>query len=565
MYKDFNRTEDKIKIFTIIAILLFFFLYGRIIYIQLIKSSSYKSYLKNQIYKSEEMRTLRGNIYDRNGFLLAFSNWRYSYFCFPKRIKTSQEKQLVLSFVINKLKISQDKITQQLKKYNTFFWIERLIDCQITVDKKEIPKGLDRVKEEKRFYPNGTLASQVLGNTGLDNVGLSGVEYSMEDILKGNIVKIYNEKDAKGRDLDSEEIFKFENLNPKNIYLTIDKNLQFIVEKYLENLYLSTKAETVSAVIQNVKTGEIIVMANFPNSEINKGNKNLKMYNGIINKVYEPGSTLKVLTMGAALEDGLYKMKDKIFCENGKFKVFNHTIKDHDKQNGFLSLEDILTVSSNIGMSKIGEKMGKDRLYYYFQKFGFGYNTGIDLPGEEKGLLRHPKNWDKLSIYILPFGQGLGVTPIQLISGISAVGNKGFLMEPKIIKAIQDKDVFYNRENRVVRQILSEKVCHQLLEAMESVVLKGTAQSLKMDGYRIGAKTGTAQKIDPITRKYSKSNYISSLVSVFPIDEPQFSILMVVDSPKGGYYGGEVCGKTMRNIIKDLIFYYKIPKKTKKV
>jgi cell division protein FtsI (penicillin-binding protein 3) len=563
MYKDFNRTEDKIKIFTVIAIFLFLFLYGRIIYIQLIKSSSYKSYLKNQIYKSEEMRTLRGNIYDRNGLLLAFSNWRYSYFCFPKRIKTFQEKQSVLAFVINKLKIPQEKISHQLNKYKTFFWITRGSDCQIDLEKNEIPKGIDRVKEEKRFYPNGTLASQVLGHTGLDNVGLSGIEYSMEDILKGNIVKIYNEKDAKGRDLDAEEIFKFENLNPKNIYLTIDKNIQFIVEKYLENLYMSTKAETVSAVIQNVKTGEIIAMANFPNSEINNGNKKSRLHNSIINKVYEPGSTLKILTMGAALEDGLYKMKDKIFCENGKFKVLNHTIRDHDRKNGYLSLEDILAFSSNIGMSKIGEKMGKDRLYYYFQKFGFGYNTGIDLPGEEKGLLRHPKNWDKLSIYILPFGQGLGVTPIQLISAISAVGNRGVLMEPKIIKAIEDKDILYNRENRVVRQILSEKVCRQLLDAMESVVLKGTAQSLKMEGYRIGAKTGTAQKIDPITRKYSKSTYVSSLVSIFPIDNPRFSILIVVDSPKGIYYGGEVCGKTMRNIIKDLIFYYKIPKKNK--
>lgn len=532
MYKDFNRTEDKIKIFTVIAIFLFLFLYGRIIYIQLIKSSSYKSYLKNQIYKSEEMRTLRGNIYDRNGLLLAFSNWRYSYFCFPKRIKTFQEKQSVLAFVINKLKIPQEKISHQLNKYKTFFWITRGSDCQIDLEKNEIPKGIDRVKEEKRFYPNGTLASQVLGHTGLDNVGLSGIEYSMEDILKGNIVKIYNEKDAKGRDLDAEEIFKFENLNPKNIYLTIDKNIQFIVEKYLENLYMSTKAETVSAVIQNVKTGEIIAMANFPNSEINNGNKKSRLHNSIINKVYEPGSTLKILTMGAALEDGLYKMKDKIFCENGKFKVLNHTIRDHDRKNGYLSLEDILAFSSNIGMSKIGEKMGKDRLYYYFQKFGFGYNTGIDLPGEEKGLLRHPKNWDKLSIYILPFGQGLGVTPIQLISAISAVGNRGVLMEPKIIKAIEDKDILYNRENRVVRQILSEKVCRQLLDAMESVVLKGTAQSLKMEGYRIGAKTGTAQKIDPITRKYSKSTYVSSLVSIFPIDNPRFSILIVVDSPK---------------------------------
>ncbi|MDR0675410.1 MAG: penicillin-binding protein 2, partial [Elusimicrobiota bacterium] len=482
------------------------------------------------------------------------------YFCFPQKIISQEEKRNAVNFVNQKLKIPKDDFLKKLKKYKKFFWLIRLF-CDGKIDKIDLPKGIERIKEEKRFYPNGKLASHVLGYTGFDGIGLSGIEYSMEYVLRGSAIKFYNEKDAKGRQLNSEEFFKVENLEPQNLYLTIDKNIQFIAEEYLEELYKNTKAEAATIIIQNIKTGEIIALANFPNFDGNELQKNIKLLkNDGINKVYEPGSTIKVLIAGAALEDNLYKIDDKIYCEKGRFKVYNHIIRDHDKKFKELTLEEILIYSSNIGMAKIGEKMGKNRLYYYLQKFGFGNNTGIDLPGEEKGLLKHPKNWDKLSEYILPFGQGFGVTAIQTIAAISAIGNKGIFMEPKIIKSIQKDGIIYEQKPREIRQIFSEKVCKELLNAMENVVMIGTAKVLQIEGYRIGAKTGTAQKIDRSTGKYSKESYISSLIGIFPLNEPQFSILAVVDSPKGVYYGGEVCGETMRKIIKDMIYYYKIPK-----
>jgi cell division protein FtsI/penicillin-binding protein 2 len=579
----------KINAIAFFVIFLFVLLFFRILYIQTVKGFDYKDFLKKQLVKSEEVRNLRGNVYDRNGNLLVFSNLKYSYFCFPKRIKTFEEKTEASNFIFNKLKIPQQIFLEKLQQSKGFFWITRkfeesnLDSSNISIststttfkiaqnsqnsknsknksEKFQLPKGLDRVKEEKRFYPNDSLASHVLGYTGLDNKGLSGIEYSLENTLKGSVLKIKKERDAKGRDLQPDEVLKIENTKSQNVYLTIDKHVQFIVEKSLLKMFEKNKPEFATAIVQDIKTGEILALANLPTFNANEIQDDIKdLKNDAVSKVYEPGSTLKILVAGAALEEKLFTLKDKIYCERGKFAIYDHVIKDHDKAYEFLTLEDVLAYSSNVGMAKVGEKLGKKKMYYYLQKFGFGCYTGIELPGEERGLLKNNRNMYDISPYILAFGQGLGVTPIQLITAFSAVANKGIMVEPRIIKSIEKDGIIKEQKTRKIRRILSEEVCSNLMKAMEQVVLKGTAQNVKIFGYKACGKTGTAQKLDKNTKTYSEYDYIASFVGIFPSDRPRFAILVIADTPKGIYWGGDVCGPVFKNIAKELSYYYQLP------
>ncbi len=545
----------KINAFAVLIIFIFSVLFLRIFYIQTIKSFSYRNFLKKQILKPEEVRHLRGNIYDRNGEILAFSSLKYSYFCFPKQIKNTIE---AANFTEEFLGFDRNEFLKDLQKHRGFFWLKRKFDSNKMAEK--LPTGIARIKEEKRFYPSNEILCHTLGYTGLDNRGLSGIEFSKEKILEGSVIKIYNERDAKGRDIGQEKILEIENYKAENIYLTIDSNLQLYIEKNLDRIMEKSKALTVTIIVQDIKSGEILAMGNAPRFNPNQTQKNISsLSNNAISKVFEPGSTLKVMVVGAALNENVVTLKTKIDCENGKFKIYNHTIKDHGQKYNKITVEDVLVNSSNIGMAKIGEMLGKEKLYYYLKKFGFNCYTGIELPGEAKGLLKDTKNWSGLSQYIIPFGQGLGVTCLQIISAYSSIANNGNMLEPRIIKAIEQDGKMIEQKPRFVRQILPENICKDLLKSMEAVVTRGSGQFVKMRGYRVGGKTGTAQQIDPRTRKYSNTDYIASLAGVFPIDNPRFSILVVVDSPRGGYWGGEVCGPAFKDIVEFLAFYYKIP------
>lgn len=554
-----NTINNRIRIVSCVLFFAFFILFFRLFYIQILKNKKYSNYLSKQIHKKENIKILRGNIYDRKGALLAISIFKYSYFCLPYMIKNHLDMQNLFFFVKKHFNLDKNFMQKQLEKPKKFFWLKRFYDKDINM--KDIPKSIGREKEEIRFYPNKNLGMSILGYTNIDGSGMSGIEYSMNEFLQGKNIKVSLEKDAKGKVLDVEKKLNLIKEVPYDVYLTIDKNLEYLVESYLKKLLNETKAKDITCIIENVKTGEILVMASIYGE--NRENVLGKYKNLGISKVYEPGSTMKILFLGASLEENLYKLNDTIFCENGEFKVSNHTIREaHNKKIKNLTLEDIIVFSSNIGIAKVGEKLGKEKMYSYLKKFGFGCQTGIDLPGEEKGLLNNFLKWDSLSIYTIPFGQGIGVTPIQLISTISSIGNKGIMLEPRIIKMLRKKDIKDEIETRFVRRVFSSDVAEKILFTMEQVVERGTARGLKINGYRIGAKTGTAQKIDPITKTYSNENYISSMISIFPIDRPKFSILLVVDSPVGKYYGGEVCSKTMKQIIKDLIFYYGIKKST---
>ena len=315
-----------------------------------------------------------------------------------------------------------------------------------------------------------------------------------------------------------------------------------------------------SAIVQDPNSGEILAMASYPSFNPGEQSTWKHLKNSIICDFYEPGSTFKSITAAAALEEKAVKRTDVIFCENGKYRVYDHVIKDHEKK-GNITFDEVIAYSSNIGTAKVAEKLGKQKLYEYIRKFGFYNNTGIDLPGESKGLLQKPERWSGLSLSSISFGQEIGVTAMQMVNAYSAIANGGNLLEPKIIKKIQTSEgkTVYNSQKRVIRKTVSKNSARNLREMLEKVVSEGTGKSAGVKGYSVGGKTGTAQKADKEKGGYLEHTYIASFCGFIPAKNPSLTIIVVVDEPQGKqYYASEVAAPVFKNIASRAVSYLKI-------
>jgi cell division protein FtsI (penicillin-binding protein 3) len=559
-----NKEEKILKIRIIltscVAFMGFFLLGTKVTYLQVYKSDFLKTKFDKQFIRIEQIEPKRGFIYDRNHNVLALSILTDSYFCMPREV---EDKFNTANVLANDLKIDKNKFLNTLSNKKSFFWIIRKVPIEMSQKLKDtkFPKGIGRIKEAKRFYPKGSFCSQVLGVTGLDNRGLCGIEYKLNDYLKGKNITMSVGKDALGREIVSNRTLNIED-TADDVALTIDEMIQYSVEKNALELYNNTKSKSVTVVVEKIDTGEILAMANLPSFDGNDIVKpDLKLLkNNAVSYVYEPGSTFKVFIMAAALQENRLNLDTKFFCENGSYQLADVVINDHEKK-GWLTAKEIIAYSSNIGMAKIGQNLGKDKLYSYIQAFGFGTYTGIELPGEAKGIIRHPSKWSLVSEGIVSFGQEVGVTPIQLVNAYACLANGGVLLEPRVIKSVTNgdgKEIFKFQKSEV-RRVISKKTCSTIIEAMEEVVKSGTAVKVQIPGYRIAGKTGTAQKINPATRKYYADKYIASFAGFFPVSKPQIAILVIADEPQGIYWGGEICGPIFRNIAKDIICYLNIP------
>lgn len=540
----------------------FFLLGSKVTYLQVYKSHDLKTIFNKQFIHTEEISPPRGTIFDRHGALLAMNMFMDSYFCMPKEVEDTQQ---VTRTITRWFSLQPHDVETIFKKRKHFFWIKRKVapDEIHRGEQEFLPKGVGCIKESKRLYPRGSLACHILGATGLDNHGLSGIEYSLNKYLTGEIRTVSSGKDALGRRIVSDDtLLNTDVIRGSDVYLTIDERIQYFAERCADALCQQRSPYAMTIIVQQVKTGEILAMVNRPQFDGNNVQRRdvSAMKNDAVAKIYEPGSTMKVLVGAAALQEKVVTLDTKIFCENGKYALADHVIKDHEPR-GTLSFKDVIVYSSNIGMAKVGQKMGRDRLYKYFLSFGFGNYSGICLPGDAKGIVRHPKLWSGLSTSISAFGQEIGVTPIQLITAYSCIANHGILLEPQIIRTIKDaqgKDVSSFRI-RKVRRVISDAVCAQMIDAMEDVVERGTAENVQLPGYRIAGKTGTAQKMDTATRRYSETGYISSFCGFFPVSDPQITILVIVDEPQGVYWGGEVCGPVFKTLAKEIVTYLHIP------
>ncbi len=564
MEKRINR-----RAFIIFSLFLgtFFALLIRLVIVQILQGDILCEKAENQGRLHVKLLPWRGTIYDRNGKELAISVSADSICVRPSEVEKPDEASLKIAEVLNEDLL---KVKKKLTSDRPFVWLKRKAEKRKAQMVKSI-SGVGIIEESKRSYPAGMLASHLIGFSGMDNCGLEGIEFTFDRYLRGMPGYLRSKTDARGRELAT---LRYADKAPdegKGLMLTIDEVIQYLVERELDRAYSTEPAQDgsrirvkgVSAIVMRTSTGEILALANRPT--FNPANFGLSSFderrNRAVTDIFEPGSCFKIIPAAAALEEGLFRPEDEIFCENGSFRLPGHTIHDVHPY-GLLTFRQVLVKSSNIGASKISAELGEMRFYRYIRRFGFGEKTGSGLPGETAGLLRHPGRWSKLSISMLSFGQEIGVSSIQLISAFSAVANGGVLMQPMVVKSLIDGNgnVSESFSPRRRRRVISEESARTLTEILVGVVEKGTGKRARIPGYKVAGKTGTAQKIEKGT--YSHTKFVSSFVGYVPAYKPEIAILVVVDEPCGKpseCYGGRVAGPVFRRIAVQTLKYLGIP------
>lgn len=551
----------RIKFLLIILILVFIIIILRLFYLQIIKHNFFKEKAKLQLLRTIALAPHRGDIYDRNNQLLATSINSYSVFASPKQIKDPVKTAKILSVYLNE---KEYEILKKLKSPGYFIWIKRKISSGLMnkIKKYKLP-GIDFLTEKKRVYLYDNLASHVLGFVGIDNQGLGGVEYSQDKFLRGKEGKLIVEQDPFGHEIITGKRYVQQATDGDNLILTIDQFIQYITERELKKAVKSTYATSGCAIVENPKTGEILAMATYPDFNPNDYSKcNISVFtNKNTNEVYEPGSTFKLITVSSALEEKVITPQSVFFCPP-KLKVGPKTIGEAHSQGAVnKTVIDIVTESINVGTAQIGLRMNKFKFYNHILKFGFGNQTGIELAGETPGIVRNAKGWGKVDHAIIPFGQGIAITPLQLIQAVSAIGNNGKILKPYIIKGrFRNDRKFFKETPKTEKGIaISKETANKMVSMMLNVVKRGTAKSIKIPGYSIGGKTGTAQVPNPNGIGYIPGRYIASFVGLFPLNNPKVSILVVINNPRTTIWGSTAAAPVFKEIAKEIIYYMNIP------
>lgn len=551
-------SDPKYRLYFVFAFFIVFFsaIFMRAFQLQVVDSKSLKKMAARQHRKTVNIQSKRGDIYDRNLKELAVSIEVDSIHARPADIESPRTVAKVLSPIVA---IPSWEIEKKLKTGN-FVWIKRQVD--ITDEQRKIIKELDGIgisKESRRFYPNRRLASNLIGFTGLDSNGLEGIERYYDDSLKGASRKFVGDKDAMGRLLLFEDLDKTVPVQGMVVELTIDKTIQYIAEKELKKAVEDSGAEGGTVIVMDPRTGEILAMASLPTYDLNdaKASNASQRRNRPITDVFEPGSIFKLFLISAALEEKVIKQNDLIFCENGSYRVADRVFHD-TKSHGWLTVPQIIKLSSNIGSAKIGERLGKVQLYRYLKAFGFGGKTGIDLPGEGIGSLRNYANWSGVTLQTISFGQGISATGIQLVTAISAVANGGFLMQPYIVKKVKDPsgNIVSERNPVVVRRIISTDTAKTMTEMLVGVTeAGGTGTKAALEGFEVAGKTGTAQKPDFRRGGYASGAFMASFMGFVPAENPRLAIIVAIDEPHGDYHGGTVAAPVFREVARQSLPY----------
>jgi len=564
MPNNFNKgIRQRIIIVQILLIAAIFLLGARSFDIQIFKAKTLTQKAENDYSRYITIKGERGQIFDRKMNKLATSNTAISITACPDKIDNPGIAAKKLSKILH---INRKNLLKTLSTKNMFALVKKRVspDQAMQVKKLEL-KGIYFENDSKRFYPNKNLAAQIIGFTGNDNHGLEGLEFKYNSVLEGSVLKKRIKRDGNGGILNLDKKQK-SNLKGNSIVLTIDKKIQFLSEQTLKKTIKDHRAKSGMVLVMRPRTGEVLSIAHFP--EFNPNNfktyDNTTFRNRAVTDAFEPGSAMKVFTVAAALEKG-FAPKSIFFCENGTYKIGSYTIHDTHPHN-WLSINQIIKVSSNIGTAKIAETIGEKALYNYLVDFGFGNKTKIASPGETSGRLIPYNKWSKIDTGAISFGQGVSVSAIQLLSGISAIANNGKLMKPMLVKKIISSNgkVLNEYQPQVVRQVISEKSARQLKNMMGLVVERdGTGVKAAIKGYTICGKTGTAQKALKNKKGYSKNKYISVFTGFAPKDNPELAILVVIDEPRKEYYGGDVAAPAFKTIMAESFNYLNIaPGKT---
>ena len=531
---------------------------AKAVQLQVYRSRWLSQIATGQYEKSLTTSGKRGIIYDRNMREMAVSVHVTSIAAYPSRIKDVGAAARGLA---NILKLDARAVKKRLTADKSFVWIKRKTTAKETRQVKDLElPGIDFVQEYNRYYPNTTLAAQALGFTGLDGQGLEGIEFYYNPQLTGTHKNFTVFKDALGNEFAPEDQ-QSETSSGHNLVLTIDGTIQYIAESALQQAVDQYSAASALAIVMQPQTGAVLAIAHYPTINPNSYLEydRFRWRNRAITDPFEPGSTIKIFIAAAALEFGNIKQDDIFYCENGAYKIGKNVVHDV-RRHGWLSLQQIIKFSSNIGAAKVGEKVGAKKLYQTFRSFGFGEKTGIDCPGETTGSLFHYSSWSNMDVGAISFGHGLSVSALQLVTAVSAIANNGLLMKPYIVKEVTDQNglVVKSIQPTPVRRVVSARTAGIVKQIMKTVITDGgTGVNAALDGYTVCGKTGTARKLDE-AGQYSDSRHVASFVGFTPADHPAIAVLVVIDEPKETYYGGAVAAPVFKDIAQQTLNYLNV-------
>ena len=518
----------------------------------------YDTALKQRI-KDVTVTANRGCIYDRNGVAVAVNLSSASYGVRPEEIVDVDATANALSSATGMTVASIKPILTSQKK---FLWLVRQADAAVIrkIDSADIT-GLHKHRISRRYYPLGKTGAQVIGYTDVDGRGIEGCELYYDNYLSGHNGRSIAFRDAKGRSLLSLDEPEIEARNGFDVQLTIDRRIQEIADEELEACVSAVNAVWGGAIILDTGSGEILAISNAPKFDPNDNSSydpNICdpaiRRNRIVTDMQEPGSTFKIVPFIEAIESGVLSEEDLIDCENGKYKIGRHTINDTHKL-GIVPARDVLIHSSNVGIVKVAEMLGKQKLYERARLLGFGTVTGIDFPNESKGQLPNPRTWSNLSLPTMSFGHGVAVSPVQMAMAYAAVANGGLLLRPYIIKRINGRGDRPDEvtETQVIRRALSAETASRIEELLCEVVEFGTGKTAALPNIRLAGKTGTAQRIKEDGRGYETGQYISSFVGYVTDRDPKILCLVMIDSPEGAYYGSQVAAPIFKRILNRML------------
>ncbi len=536
---------------------------ARLIYLQVSRHDSLTERARQQQQGALETSPQRGQLLDRQGRELARSVDTSSIFFDCGELKGATEKETSANLectaqvLAPALAISEKELTRKLKEAaaigSRFLWVARRLSPTLgeRLESLRLP-GVHLRMEPKRYYPNGSLAAHVVGFVGLDNIGLGGVEQYYNQKITGEPGRLYLERDSAGTPYES---FEIPSKPGQTVVLTLDQAVQYRAEQAISAAVQRSHAKSGTAIVIDPHTGEILALANAPSFDPNEvGAAALEVRrNPAVQNFYEPGSTFKIVAYSAALEMGLVKPDDHIDCQMGSITVAGRLIHDHHAF-GTLTIAQALAKSSNVAAIKLGLRVGDNKMYEYMKRFGFGSPTGIELPAESAGSLRSVSRWQPSSIGSIAMGQEIGVTALQMAAAYGALANNGVRVSPHLLREIRSSTgaVVY-RPNVEQHRVISDAAAASLRGMLEGVTLNGTAKKAQLNGYTAAGKTGTAQKIDPKTKAYSKTKYIGSFVGFAPVSNPAVVIIVVMDEPVGSYHGGEVAAPIFREIAEQIL------------
>jgi cell division protein FtsI (penicillin-binding protein 3) len=553
-----NSTNTRLYLLAAVLVLWCGGICLRLVYLQIFRYGSFEKRAIHERERTEEVSARRGIIYDRTGRELAMSISIDSAFAVPTEIPDLAGTISLISKITN---TDPRETLAKCKAARTFCWVARKADAETADRIRSLNlRGIYFQKESRRFYPKRELAAQVLGYVGMDDEGLSGIERQYDDKLRGSPGRMLISVDAHRKWFGSVE----KQPEPgENVVLTVDEQIQYIAERELATAMQETRAITGTIIVQNPHTGEILALANQPtfNPNLTKEITPERLKNHAVSDVYEPGSTFKVVTISAALEEKLTRPDEIFDCQMGSIVINGMRIRD-SRPHGLLPVWGVLAESSDVGAIKIALRLGEDRFYKYIRAFGFGQQTGIELPGETRGLTKPVNRWSKVSIGAISMGQEIGISPMQLALLVSTIANDGVAVPPRIVAGTTDPQptpqtvAFHPADGR---RVISSTTAAEMKQMMQKVVLEGTGKRAVLDGYSSAGKTGTAQKVDPGTHAYSKTKYVASFAGFAPLNDPAIVVAVILDSAVGLHQGGQVSAPVFRRVAQQVLEYLHTP------